>query len=46
MKVVFDDDSVIDVPRRSRILRENSDFVIDLPGQRRVIKRITFSTAR
>src|SRR6185436_4951979 len=42
MKVIFDDDSVIDVPRRSRILRENSDFVIDLPGERRVIKRITF----
>jgi len=35
MKVIFDDDSVIDVPRRSRILRENSDFVIDLPGERR-----------
>jgi translation initiation factor IF-1 len=42
MKVVFEDDSVVDVPRRSRILRENSDFVIDLPGDRRVIKRITF----
>ena len=42
MKVIFDDDSVIDVPRRSRILRENSDFVIDLPGERRVIQRIDF----
>jgi translation initiation factor IF-1 len=42
MKVVFDDDSVFDVARRSRILRENSDFVIDLPGDRRVIKRIAF----
>jgi translation initiation factor IF-1 len=42
MKVIFDDDSVIDVPRRSRIMRENSEFVVDLPGERRVIKRITF----
>ena len=42
MKVVFDDDSVFDVAKRSRVLRENSDFVIDLPGDRRVIKRIDF----
>lgn len=42
MKVIFEDDSVFDVSRRSRILRENSDVVIDLPGERRVIKRIAF----
>ena len=42
MKVIFDDNSVLDVTNRSRILRENSDFVIDLPGERRVIQRIDF----
>ena len=42
MKVIFDDNSVLDVAQRSRVLRENSDFVIDLPGERRVIKRIDF----
>ena len=42
MKVIFEDNSVLDVTRRSRILRENSDFVIDLPGERRVIQRIDF----
>ena len=42
MKVIFDDDSVFDVATRTRILRENSEIVIDLPGERRVIKRIAF----
>lgn len=42
MKVTFGDDSVFDVARRRQVLRENSDFVIDLPGERRVIKRIAF----
>jgi len=42
MKVTFEDDSVLDMPGRGRVLRENSAFVFDLPGQRRVIKSITF----
>ena len=42
MKVIFEDDSVLDMPGRGRVLRENSAFVFDLPGQRRVIKSITF----
>ena len=42
MKVIFEDDSVLDAPGRGRILRENSAFVFDLPGRRRVIKSITF----
>ena len=42
LKVVFADDSVFDPVSRDRVLREDSAYVFDLPGQRRVIKRITF----
>ena len=42
MKVIFDDDSVFDAVIQDRVLREDSAHVIDLPGQRRIIKRITF----
>ena len=42
MKVIFDDDSVFDAVTQDRVLREDSAHVIDLPGQRRIIKRITF----
>ena len=42
MKVIFADDSVFDPVSRDRILREDSAYVFDLPGHRRVIKRITF----
>jgi hypothetical protein len=42
MKVIFADDSVFDPVSRDRILREDSAYVFDLPGQRRIIKRITF----
>jgi len=42
MKVIFIDDSVFDPVSRDRILREDSAYVFDLPGHRRVIKRITF----
>src|SRR6185295_14844576 len=33
MKVVFDDDSVFDPVDRDRVLREDSAYVFDLPGQ-------------
>jgi hypothetical protein len=42
MKVTFADDSVFDPVGRDRILQEDSAYVFDLPGQRRMIKRITF----
>jgi hypothetical protein len=42
MKVIFADDSVFDPVSRDRILREDSAYVFDLPGHRRIIKRITF----
>ena len=42
MKVIFVDDSVFDPVSRDRILREDSAYVFDLPGHRRLIKRITF----
>lgn len=42
MKVIFADDSVFDPVSRDRILQEDSAYVFDLPGQRRIIKRITF----
>ena len=42
MKVVFEDDTVFDPVIRDQILREDSAYVFDLPGQRRIIKRITF----
>ena len=40
VRVTFTDNSVFDPESRSRILREDSAFVFDLPGQRRVIKSI------
>jgi hypothetical protein len=42
MKVIFADDSVFDSESRDRILREDLAYVFDLPGHRRIIKRITF----
>ena len=42
MKVTFADDSVFDPVSRDRILQEDSAYVFDLPGQRRIIKRISF----
>jgi hypothetical protein len=42
VKVTFDDNSVFDPESRARVLREDSAFVFDLPGQRRVIKSIAF----
>jgi len=42
LKVIFADDSVFDPVSRDRILREDSAYVFDLPGHRRIIKRITF----
>jgi hypothetical protein len=42
MKVTFADDSVFDPPSRDRILQEDSAYDFDLPGERRMIKRITF----
>jgi hypothetical protein len=42
MKVIFADDSVFDPVSRDRILQEDSAYVFDLPGHRRIIKRITF----
>ena len=42
MKVIFADDSVFDPVSQDRILREDSAYVFDLPGDRRIIKRITF----
>ena len=42
MKVIFADDSVFDPVSQDRILREDSTYVFDLPGHRRIIKRITF----
>jgi len=42
VKVTFADNSVFDPESRSRVLREDASFVFDLPGQRRVIKSITF----
>lgn len=42
MKVIFADDSVFDPVSQDRILREDSAYVFDLPGHRRIIKRITF----
>jgi hypothetical protein len=42
MKVTFADDSVFDPVSRDRILQEDSALVFDLPGERRMIKRITF----
>jgi hypothetical protein len=41
MKVTFGDDSVFDASGK-QILRENSAFVLDLPGDRRSIKSIAF----
>src|SRR4026209_1837706 len=40
--VTFDDNSISDPESRTRILREDSSIVFDLPGQRRVIKSIAF----
>jgi hypothetical protein len=42
VKVTFADDSVFDAASGRRILRGNSAYLFDLPGHRRVIKRITF----
>ena len=42
MKVTFADDSVFDPVSRGRILQEDSAYDFDLPGDRRMIKRITF----
>jgi hypothetical protein len=42
MKVTFADDSVFDPVSPGRILQEDSAYVFDLPGERRVIKRISF----
>ena len=42
MKVTFADDSAFDPVIRDRILQEDSTYVFDLPGQRHMIKRITF----
>ena len=42
LKVIFADDSVFDPVSRDRMLQEDSAYVIDLPGQHRMIKRITF----
>jgi len=42
VKVTFDDNSIFDPESRTRILREDSSIVFDLPGQRRVIKSIAF----
>ena len=42
MKVIFADDSVFDPVSRNRILHEDSAYVFDLPGERRMIKSITF----
>jgi hypothetical protein len=42
LKVIFADDSVFDPVSRERVLQEDSAYVFDLPGDRRIIKRITF----
>jgi hypothetical protein len=41
LKVVFGDGSVLD-PRLAHHFAENTSFELDLPGDRRVIRRITF----
>jgi hypothetical protein len=43
MKITFADDSVFDAVSQDRIVRENSEYVVDLPGHQRSIKRIDFA---